>query len=219
MPVRKIKKNYRSVTGHFSSVKNDRNIAYESLLERDFFLLLEFDRSVVSYEEQPIALSYHYAKRDIRYTPDALVHYKDPNRIPCIFEIKYSEEVKEKKVFLKQKFEQIEEYLIQNDMEFKLFTELDIRTQFLENVKMIYGAISGSIPGFEHERMEHIRRVVANEKILSISECMSKLSSNRYEQAVYIRHLWYLVFLGKVKIDMDTKITNNTMIGVSRENH
>lgn len=76
MPVRKIKKNYRSVTGYFASVKNGRNIAYESLLERDFFLLLEFDRLVSSYEEQPLRLSYRYGNKDLPYTPDALVQYK-----------------------------------------------------------------------------------------------------------------------------------------------
>lgn len=219
MPVRGIKKNYRSVTGYFTSLKNSRNVAYESLLERDFFLLIEFDRSVASYEEQPIVLSYHYANRDIRYTPDALVQYKDPNRLPCIFEIKYSDEVKEKKVFLKQKFDQIEEYLIQNDMEFKLFTEFDIRTQYLENVKMIYGAISGNVFGFEEAKMAHIKKIVATNGMLNIEECISKLSPNRYEKAIYLRHLWYLIYLRKIQIDMNSKITNNTLLGVSRENH
>jgi len=31
-PQRKIKKNYRSVTGHFPSVKNNKSVAYESKL-------------------------------------------------------------------------------------------------------------------------------------------------------------------------------------------
>lgn len=212
MPVRKIKKNYRSVTGHFASLKNGRNVGYESLLERDFFLLLEFDPSVVSYEEQPIALSYRYSNRDIRYTPDALIHYKDPQCLPCIYEIKYSDEIKEKKVFLKQKFEQIEAYLVDNDMEFKLFTELDIRTQFLENAKMIYGAISGDILESDQYRMEQIKGTLKNEGKIGISECMKKLSGNRYERAIYMRFLWHLIFFGHVKIDMNSKITNDTVI-------
>ncbi len=212
MPVRHIKKNYRSVTGHFTSLKNGRNIGYESLLERDFFLLLEFDTSVISYEEQPMSLSYRYYNRDIRYTPDALLHYKDSKRLPCIYEIKYSDEIKEKKVFLKQKFEQIEAYLIENDMEFKLFTELDIRTQFLENAKIIYGAISGDISESEQYRMEQIKEVLKNDGKMSIDACMKKMSTNRYEQAIYMRYLWYSIFFGHVKIDMHSKITNNTLI-------
>lgn len=50
---RKIKKNYRSITGHFPSVKNNKSIAFESKLESFLFLTLEFDDSVVSYQEQP----------------------------------------------------------------------------------------------------------------------------------------------------------------------
>lgn len=50
MPVRKIPKRYRSVTGTFP-VKNKRNIFYESLLERDFyFLLLNLMIGIISYE-------------------------------------------------------------------------------------------------------------------------------------------------------------------------
>ena len=48
-PQRQIKKNYRSITGHFPSIKNNRSVAYESKLEKAFFLTLEFDDTVESY--------------------------------------------------------------------------------------------------------------------------------------------------------------------------
>lgn len=50
-------------------------------------------------------------------------------------EVKPSKVIKDKKVFLKQKFEQIERYLHDNDMDFKLFTKYYIRTQRLEYCK------------------------------------------------------------------------------------
>lgn len=103
MPVRKIPKNYRSVTGTFPSYKNKRNIFYESLLERDFYLLLEFNDDVDSYEEQPFKIYYQRAKLTYRYTPDVLVHYNSVlNQLPCVFEIKMSDEIKEKKYSLKK---------------------------------------------------------------------------------------------------------------------
>lgn len=215
MPVRKIKKNYRSVTGYFASIKNGRNVAYESLLERDFFLLLEFDRFVSSYEEQPLRLSYHYGNKNIPYTPDVLVQYKAEALFPCIFEIKYSDEIKEKKVFLREKFEQIEEYLRSNDMEFKLFTELDIRTQFLENAKMIYRFASINDLYYD-ERINKINEILEVENVMSIAECMNRLSPNRYDQAIYLPYLWHLIFKDKVGIDMDSKITNDSLIGITK---
>lgn len=215
MPVRKIKKNYRSVTGYFASVKNGRNIAYESLLERDFFLLLEFDRLVSSYEEQPLRLSYRYGNKDLPYTPDALVQYKAETLPPCIFEIKYSDEIKEKKVFLREKFVQIEDYLRSNDMEFKLFTELDIRTQFLENAKMIYRFASINDMYYD-ERINKISDILETGESMSVTECMNRLSQNRYDQAIHLPYLWHLIFTGKISIDMDSKITNNSLIGIEK---
>ena len=50
---RKIKKSYRSITGHFPSIKNNTSISFESKLEKAHFLFLEFDNEVISYQEQP----------------------------------------------------------------------------------------------------------------------------------------------------------------------
>ena len=47
---RKIKKNYRSITGHFPSIKNNTSIGFESKLEKAHFLALEFDNEVISYQ-------------------------------------------------------------------------------------------------------------------------------------------------------------------------
>lgn len=50
MPVRKIPKNHLVVTGGYSSSKNTQIDAFESLLEKDYLLLLDFDESVRSFE-------------------------------------------------------------------------------------------------------------------------------------------------------------------------
>lgn len=89
MPSRKIPKNYRSVTGTFPSLKNNSNISYESLLERDFYMLLEFDSNVKEYEEQPFTIKYQRNNNTYKYTPDVLVHYYD-NTLPTVYEIKMS---------------------------------------------------------------------------------------------------------------------------------
>jgi len=63
MSTRSIKKSYISVTGYFSSYKNKRQINFESKLEHDFYLLLEFDRTVTSYQEQPFKIYYIYQEK------------------------------------------------------------------------------------------------------------------------------------------------------------
>ena len=49
MPVRKIPKNYLGVTGAFASLKNGRMVGFESLLEKDLFVLLEYDDEARRY--------------------------------------------------------------------------------------------------------------------------------------------------------------------------
>ena len=105
MLARKIPKNYRSSTGIFQSLKNKSAISYESLLERDFYLRLAFNREVRSYEEQPFTTQYTYRNSIYKYTPDCLVqYYPNFHKLPCVFEVKFSEELKEKKFFSMQNF-------------------------------------------------------------------------------------------------------------------
>ena len=62
-------------------------------------------------------LNYADSNSKKRYTPDVLVHYKPSlNKIPCVFEVKMSDEIKEKKVFFEEKFNQIEKYINLNQL-------------------------------------------------------------------------------------------------------
>src|SRR5947209_18110990 len=99
MPVRKIPTNRRSMTGLIASRKNDRMTGFESSLERDFLLLLDFDRSVARYEEQPVRIEYaDAAGRRRTYTPDVLVYYHDDpagsvDTQPLLCEVKYRDDL------------------------------------------------------------------------------------------------------------------------------
>ena len=212
MPIRKIPKNYRSVTGTFASIKNKRNIAFESLLERDFFLTLEFDATVESYEEQPVEIFYEYRGRRTRYTPDCLVHYND-GRLPCIHEVKFSNEIKEKKVFLKAKFEQIEEYLHQNDMEFKLITEMDMDDIYLENIKFIYNYSVLK----NQTKINYFKNILQAYEEIEFADLLLQYSSNKYEQAQATPYIWYLVLQKYISIDLYSPITPHTILKVSHE--
>lgn len=206
MPVRHPKKSYVSSTGLFYSLKNKKSIMAESKLERDFFITLEFDKSVESYEEQPLSLSYLKNNRSYKYTPDALVQYKpEYDKQPCIFEVKHSSELKKKKVLLKEKFDQIEEYLINNDMEFKLFTEIDLNPPSLENMKFIYGYVSYSDELLINEAKQLVEKEDTYKNILN------RYSSDKYLQAKITPYIWKLVLLGYLEVDLSKKLSMDTL--------
>ena len=91
-PSRIIPKNYRNITGKFSSKKSDRLVSYESKLERDFLYLFEFENIVLKIVEQPTIIQYENNGKVCRYTPD--FYLKTPTgRNDIIIEVKYKNEL------------------------------------------------------------------------------------------------------------------------------
>ncbi len=72
-PTRKIGPFNRGLTGKVGSTKNSRMHDFESSLERDLLITLEFDGFVESYCEQPVCIEYLHEGATSRYTPDVIV--------------------------------------------------------------------------------------------------------------------------------------------------
>lgn len=208
MPVRKPKKNYRSLTGMFYSLKNNKGVFFESKLERDLFLTLEFDKSVTEYEEQPLALNYTKGNRTYPYTPDCLIHYLKDR--PSVIEVKYSDEIEANEEAFKYKFDQITNTLKGKGYTFKIFTEKDLDDTALENMNFIYNYVTikdQSMTNETYQKLQHIGSA-------PYREILSQLSLDRYKQALYAPYIWYLVLIGKLDIDMYEKISPQTQIKV-----
>jgi TnsA endonuclease N terminal len=75
VPVRKPSNRGGNSIGWFASYKMQRSIAYESLLERDYLYLLDFEEAVAAFEEQPLTIAYEHAGKAHRYTPDFRVQW------------------------------------------------------------------------------------------------------------------------------------------------
>lgn len=124
MPVRKIKKSYISCVGYFKSYKNNKQLAFESILERDFFTILEFENDVMSYEEQPFRINYQLNGVSTRYTPDALVTYKDG--LQKVFEVKYQNEIDSNQE-LQHKLSVLKDKILeQKSLTFEVFTDANL---------------------------------------------------------------------------------------------
>lgn len=80
-----------SITGVLAHAKSDSAAEYESSLERDFCLLLDFMPRVTSFETQPCAIDWTDAKgRRRRYTPDVLACETRRDQVPrtVLYEVK-----------------------------------------------------------------------------------------------------------------------------------
>ena len=70
MPVRSVSNRGGNIIGRFPSLKMQRMIAIESLLECDFIYLLDYNIAVTWFEEQPLTIEYQHEGKLLHYTPD-----------------------------------------------------------------------------------------------------------------------------------------------------
>jgi len=134
-PARTIGTSRRSITGRVAF--GGRSIPFESALERDFLVLLDFDVTVEGVLAQPFRITYQGAEgRQRYYTPDFLVEYESGDRV--IYEIKYRSNLKDEWATLKPRFRAAIRYAKQNGMRFTIATEVEIRgSSYLSNIRFL----------------------------------------------------------------------------------
>lgn len=133
-PIRKIGVQTRSITGRVPTGQK-----YESSLERDLMLLLMFDPTVSIYTPQPTTISYQDNGVWRKYTPDGLIEWHNSwQQKPTLLEVKYREAFRDGnwKTLIK-KFRAAKSYAKTQGWDFKIYTEDDIRTPLLENIKFL----------------------------------------------------------------------------------
>lgn len=84
MPVRKVSNRGGNIIGRFPSLKLGRMVEFESLIERDFIYLLDFEAEVESFSEQPLTIEYEHEGKGYHYTPDFwLIKHGQPILVEC----------------------------------------------------------------------------------------------------------------------------------------
>jgi hypothetical protein len=133
MPVRKVSNRGGNVVGRFPSAKMGRMIAFESLLERDFIYLLDYDPCVGWFEEQPLSIEYLHENKQLHYTPDFhLIEHGQHMLVEC---------KPERFVETEEnccKFAVARGWCEERGWEFRIVTEQQVRGSFrLQNVKLL----------------------------------------------------------------------------------
>ena len=215
MSVRKIKKSYISCTGYFASYKNKTQIAFESTLERDFYMFLEFEKNVLKYEEQPMQINYEYTDgKKRRYTPDTLVTYKDNTQ--KLFEVKYANEL-ENNPELQEKIKILKKHIQEKyNIDFEIFTDEDINKQYLENLKFLYKF--AFIPP-SNEKTEAILQILQSNENIEIKEILLKIHISQQKQLEHLPYIWNYIFLNTEVGDLHKKLTMKTTLNYLGKSH
>lgn len=216
MPVRKIPKNYLSVTGVFSSLKNGKSLGYESLLERDLMILLEFDDTVERFEEQPVKVPVVVnGKKAKPYTPDILIHYRSLSSSetprPVLAEVKDTSDLKKNETKYAPRFAAALLYAEERSWDWRIFTEKDIRSDYLENLKFLreYHSAEPDIT-LLNEVLSYLQ---SSRGTVTFESLMQDLCPTDDKQLHIVPAIWHLLatkrIVGNLKkpLDMKTKLS------------
>ena len=135
MPVRNVSNRGGNVIGRFPSLKMQRMIAFESLLERDLIYLLDYDTAVTWFEEQPLTIEYQHEGKLRHYTPDFhLVEREQHVLVECKPEhfINTADN--------SRKFAAARTWCQADDWQFRIVTDADVRAGHrLQNIQLLTG--------------------------------------------------------------------------------
>ncbi|SGZ03969.1 TnsA endonuclease N-terminal domain-containing protein [Moritella viscosa] len=214
MSVRTVPKNYRNLTGLAHSKKAE-NAFFESTLERDFLTIIEFDSNVQSYDVQPVRINWIDPQEKPRtYTPDVLIQYQPSS---CSFsssdtilcEVKYRSDIKQNWQELKPKFKAAIKYAKANGWRFKIFTEHEIRTSFMENARFLQPYLN--------QPLDESHEALLLDKLRSMRECsieslIKAIFNDKWAQAELIQSIWFLVGSRRIETDLSSPLTMSSRI-------
>jgi len=219
MKNRKIGYTYGSVSG-VCSFRKEKSIAFESTLERDLITLISFNDSVSDIIEQPLTIEYTNANgRETTYTPDFLVHFKQPET--TLFNTKHKSlliEVKPRNI-LRKKFQQLKpkfkiamKYAQQNDMIFKIYDEGRIRGEYFRNISFLKRYQNLKYDESEEQRILEYLEMVGN---TAIDHIIEYLYATSVQKGIALGHIWHLMANKKIVCLFDEPLNQSTVVWLS----
>ena len=122
-PVRVLRTSRRSLTGRVT-LGDGGGAAFESSLERDWLLALDFDSRVQSIQAQPFSIYYEHQGATRRYTPDVRADYSLATGVATVvYEVKPYEELQANWATYRPRFKAAVRYCRDQGWRFKLVTE------------------------------------------------------------------------------------------------
>jgi hypothetical protein len=139
MRVRKVvTRSGKKFRGKFPSRKLGRMVQWESLLERDAILALEYLHEVATYQEQPsVEIYYDGANQPRRYVPDFRAEFADGREL--LVEVKPENQISTKEI--REKLGAIAKRLEEQGRHYRVLTENDIRREpFFGNLRRLHSS-------------------------------------------------------------------------------
>lgn len=201
MAVRKIPISGRSITGRQAMERFPKSVPFESLLERDFLLLMDFDHDVEGVESQPVCVDWTDTKgKARRYTPDFLVTFRSCSaqlppfhpgkRRPWLVEVRSRKELLNNWPTYRQSFRAATRFASRRGWIFHVRTEARIRGSQLSNAKWLLPYLR--LPADPQRDQALLAQLEAREGATP-QDLVRLASQDSREQARLLPRVWSLI--------------------------
>lgn len=181
---------------------------YESTLERDFLTLLEFSPNVSAFDVQPVTVTWRQNGKERRYTPDVLVHYEAGSK-PELYEVKYRQDLWKNWKSLRPKLRAGVHFAKEQGWRFRLATEVEIRTPYLENAKFLLTFVRRKAPPESCAqllaRLRELRETSPGGLLLAVCQ-------DETNRALLTPALWHLVGTFRIGADLHRPLNMDSRI-------
>lgn len=211
-PARPLRLSRRSLTGHVA-LAGGGTASFESSLERDWILVLDFDPSVSHIQVQPFSLTYRNGSQSRRYTPDVLAVYSQPmDEATVVYEVKPWEELNNNWPKYRPRFKAAVRHCRSHGWRFKILTERQIRTPLLENAKFLRRY--RNLPG----QPVAVEQLLYTMRALGRTTPQGLLAASYWveeAQMVALPILWQLIATRRIEANLSAPLTMSTPIWLS----
>ncbi|MGE7137418.1 TnsA endonuclease N-terminal domain-containing protein [Luteibacter sp. NPDC031894] len=214
-PARKIGLGRRALAGVLPSQKQAGPEAarFESSLERDFYLLLEFDLKVTRWEPQPLRID--VGDGHPSYVPDVLVTFYDYDVHPgreykVLYEVKQRAELRDNWAKWKARFRAARRFARANGWAFRIVTDREIRSGgLLWNAKFLLPYGHDEVNGGIQELLVKTLRYLGP---TTPEKLVAHLASDPWERAGLVASVWALVASRHFLCDLSERVTMHSEI-------
>lgn len=200
-PARRIGPGRRSNTGR--AVVHGESVPFESTLERDLLLILDFDPAVARVRAQPLRIHWaDRAGRRRRYTPDFLVEHRAAPPLLC--EVKHRADFWAEWPAAKPRYRAARLHARRHGMRFSVLTEVEIRGPYLDNVAFLRPYAGRSRDRAAEEALLHTLAALGEATPQALLAAAYAADENRWAA---IPSLWRLVAARAVEADLSVPLT------------
>ena len=180
--------------------------------------LIRFDGDIEHFTAQPVTIQYSDSTGTQRcYTPDGLIVFKRSNSFPLepiLYEVKYREDFRNQWRELLPKFRAAKNFCIKNGWRFHIYTEKEIRTHYLLNIKFLW-------PYREREVSKDLRSLILR-TLWDLDESdpdllIHAIYRDPNNRAQLIPALWHLISIGAIGCNLDIPLKMNSPIWALQE--